>query len=83
VKVTSVSSSRASSVAALRTLTSSGPAMLTIDAGVDACVRAARAMALASPCHIVLKYPIVTSTGSRRDTRRARSTGTPYRISVA
>mgnify|MGYP003693605437 CR=1 FL=1 len=38
-------------------------------------------MALASPCQIVLKYPIVTSTGSPRDTRRARSTSTPHRIS--
>ena len=53
------------------------PRCSTISGGVDAWSSAARAIAFASPCQIVLKYPIVTSTGSRRDTRRARSTSTP------
>jgi len=56
---------------------------LTIDAGIEALFSAANAMALAFSLPDRVEVPIVTSTGSPRATRRARSTSTPYRISVA
>ena len=77
VIVTGLPKRRPNSSASQRTDVVSGPLTLIGDVGTVAAARQRSACALASPCQITLTWPIVTSTGSPRQTLSATSASTP------